>query len=480
MRSLRLRLPLLAMVVLAASLAVSALVSFQLLQFVRLTDLDDALDREERRFQQSVSNIARQRADAAGSDITVDLVREAVQEYIALNPINERYLIQIRIDPITYAAEGGPDVLEELRSRGELPEGTGGRESLDTPLGQVRSLSAPVRLFGQDIGRFQVIGPLQPILDENLRSLVPLALASALSLLVGGALVTFALYRGLTPLQELARTARTLDPRDLSTRVREPQGLDEVGILAREFNSMLERLEQEAEGRRGFLAAASHELRTPITIARGHIEILERQAANDPVAAMENARVVREELQRIGRLVDDLLAVARSEGEDFVVARPIDLERFFEDLRLRLTGLGVEDVELREAPTGDLMADPNRLAQALLNLVVNASVHTPPGTRIEIGARRTPKGVAFFVRDDGPGMPPELQARAFEPFVTGRSGGHDSSGLGLAVVAAIVTAHGGELGLDSGPAGTTVTLGFPDGTSDPGDDTRPYRPTSIT
>lgn len=107
MRSLRLRLPLLAMVVLAASLAVSAVVSFQLLQFVRLADLDDALDREERRFQQSVSNIARQRADAASVDITVDLVREAVQEYIALNHTNERYLIQIRIDPITYAAEGG-------------------------------------------------------------------------------------------------------------------------------------------------------------------------------------------------------------------------------------------------------------------------------------------------------------------------------------------------------------------------------------
>jgi len=86
MRSLRLRLPLLAMVVLAASLAVSAVVPFQLLQFVRLADLDDALDREERRFQQSVSNIARQRADAASVDITVDLVREAIQEYIALNP----------------------------------------------------------------------------------------------------------------------------------------------------------------------------------------------------------------------------------------------------------------------------------------------------------------------------------------------------------------------------------------------------------
>jgi len=309
-----------------------------------------------------------------------------------------------------------------------------------------------VRLFGDEIGRFQVIGPLQ----------------------VGGALVALALYRGLTPLQELAGTARTLDARDLSTRVREPERLDEVGVLAREFNSMLERLEREAESRRGFLAAASHELRTPITIARGHIEILERQAGRDPGAALETARVVREELQRIGRLVDDLLAVARSEGEDFVVPRSIDLGRFFEDLRLRLTGLGVDGVELRPAPSGDLLADPNRLAQALLNLVINASVHTPAGTRIEVGARRTPSGLAFFVRDDGPGMPTDLQARAFEPFVTGRSDGHDSSGLGLAVVAAIVAAHGGSVDLESGPAGTTITLDFPAGTAAPGDETRPY------
>ncbi|MBA3797005.1 MAG: HAMP domain-containing protein [Chloroflexi bacterium] len=178
-------------------------------------------------------------------------MREAVQEYIALNPTNERYLIQIRIDPITYAAEGGPDVLEQLRAAGELPAGSGGRESIDTTLGQIRSLSAPVRLFGDEIGRFQVIGPLQPILDENLRTLAPLALASILSLLVGGALVALALYRGLTPLQELAGTARALDARDLSTRVREPERLDEVGVLAREFNSMLERLEREESGPAG-------------------------------------------------------------------------------------------------------------------------------------------------------------------------------------------------------------------------------------
>ncbi len=111
--------------------------------------------------------------------------------------------------------------------------------------------------------------------------------------------------------------------------------------------------------------------------------------------------------------------------------------------------------------------------------MVNASVHTPAGTRIEVGARRTPSGLAFFVRDDGPGMPTDLQARAFEPFVTGRSDGRDSSGLGLAVVAAIVAAHGGSLDLDSGPAGTTITLEFPDGTSAPGDETRPYGVDSV-
>jgi hypothetical protein len=154
MRSLRLRLPLLAMVVLAASLAVSAVVPFQLLQFVRLADLDDVLDREERRFQQSVSNIARQRADAASVDITVDLVREAIQEYIALNPPTSATSSRSASIPSPMPRRAVPTCSISCAPTGELPEGSGGRESLDTALGQVRSLSAPVRPFGQEIGRF--------------------------------------------------------------------------------------------------------------------------------------------------------------------------------------------------------------------------------------------------------------------------------------------------------------------------------------
>lgn len=482
LRSLRVRLPLLATIVLAVSLAVSAVVAFQLLQFVRFSDLDATLRREQLRFQQNVTSIARQLADTADGNgqVTPDLVETAVEEYLRLNPTvtTDPYMTAVTIPPgeggRILTSGDGPPILKALREGEGLPTGDDGFQTMSTTQGDVRSLSAPILLAGQPVGRFQVMAPLEPIRQESLNALAPMALAAVISLLVGGGLVTIALYRGLGPLQLLARTARTLDPRALGTRVPEPPRQDEVGVLAREFNHMLERLEQESESRRGFLAAASHELRTPITIARGHVELLERQAINDPVATRQTAGVVREELQRIGRLVDDLLAVARSEGEDFVVARAVDLPRFFEDLRLRLTGLGVDGVELRPPPEGGVLADPNRLAQALLNLVVNASVHTPDGTRIELGARRVPGAVALFVRDDGPGIEPEIRERIFDPFVKGQLGRHDSSGLGLAVVAAIVRAHHGQVELDTGPAGTTITLIIPDATSAPDDETKPY------
>ena len=293
------------MVVLAVSLLVSAVVAFQLLQIVRFADLDDTLRREQQRFQQTVANTARRLADSAGAggQVTPEIVGSAVDEYLRLNPTGatDPYLtiVEIPVGGERLTSGDGPPILEQLSEADELPAGTSGLETVSTSAGDVRSLSAPILLSGQQVGRFQVLGPLEPIRQENLNALAPMALAALISLLVGGALVAFALYRGLGPLQQLAKTARTLDPRALSTRVPEPRRSDEVGVLAREFNHMLERLEQEAESRRGFLAAASHELRTPITIARGHIELLERQGASDPVATRETARVVREELHRV-------------------------------------------------------------------------------------------------------------------------------------------------------------------------------------
>jgi signal transduction histidine kinase len=210
------------------------------------------------------------------------------------------------------------------------------------------------------------------------------------------------------------------------------------------------------------LAAISHELRTPITIARGHIETLESVGSRDPEALSETASVIREELHRMARLVEDLMALARSDTEDFVIPEAVSLPRFFEELELRLTGLGVDRATLYTPPRVTIRADADRLAQAVLNLVVNAHLHAPESSRIEVSAHRNADAVVIVVCDDGPGIDRAIRESAFEPFVKGSTiGSHDSTGLGLAVVAAVVKAHGGAAKLDTGDGGTTVSLHIP-------------------
>jgi two-component system OmpR family sensor kinase len=182
----------------------------------------------------------------------------------------------------------------------------------------------------------------------------------------------------------------------------------------------------------------------------------------------QHSAVVREELQRISRLVEDLMALARAEMDDFVVTVPMRVDRFFDDLELRLTGLGTTDVELRRPEPIEMVGDADRLAQALLNLIVNASVHTPPGTPIVVSARRDGSSVVFSVHDDGPGIDPAIRDRLFQPFVRGHGSGiHRSTGLGLAVVAAVVEAHRGTVRFDTGVHGTTIELRIPLGTDAP-------------
>jgi two-component system, OmpR family, sensor kinase len=466
MSSLRVQVPLMAVGLLALTIAVLVVLASLLMQSARAAEVDRGLEAHHARFHAAVGGIARGLADAAGeAQVSEAHVREAVTRYLGSNRAPGAVLV-VHVGPDRFIGETDAPLLADLRARGELPEPatSNGSETLTTELGPARALSRPLLLQGQQIGVLRALAPLDPT-GSLADSIGALLAAAAVALLVGAALLALLLYRRLTPLARVSAASRRLDLDDLHARVPEPaHGPDragEAGVLARQLNMLLERLERETTGRREFLGAASHELRTPITIARGHIEVLSRQARHDPEATAVTARIVGEELQRLGRLVDDLLAVARSESEDFVVPRPVDIPGFFDDLRLRLNGLSLERVEIEQPPDGTVHADPNRLAQALLNLVLNASVHTPPETRIEVGARRTRDGVAFFVRDDGPGIDPGLRERVLQPFVKGSSE-HDSSGLGLAVVSAIAEAHGARMAVDTGPAGTTVTIELAD------------------
>jgi len=465
MSSLRVRLPLLAVGILAASLAVATLIAYELLLAAGHDDLDNALQREVRRFQQSIESILRDTAQRESDvgNLEDSTIRPAVEKYLELNPSNQFYLAFVSVGDDVLTSEGGPPRLLKLKERDQLPLDPSGKLwTVDTGVGEVRLLTAPVVVEDQEVATFQVAGPLEPIREESLRSLLRLGSGALVSLVTGGALLAVALRRALVPLRNLASTARSTEFEELSIRVPEPERADEVGDLAREFNNMLERLQRATRDRRDFLAAISHELRTPITIARGHIETLESVGSRDPEALSETASVIREELHRMARLVEDLMALARSDTEDFVIPEAVSLPRFFEELELRLTGLGVDRATLYTPPRVTIRADADRLAQAVLNLVVNAHLHAPESSRIEVSAHRNADAVVIVVCDDGPGIDRAIRESAFEPFVKGSTiGSHDSTGLGLAVVAAVVKAHGGAAKLDTGDGGTTVSLHIP-------------------
>jgi two-component system, OmpR family, sensor kinase len=276
-----------------------------------------------------------------------------------------------------------------------------------------------------------------------------------------GLLLSLPLWRALAPLQGLAQAARSTELRALTARVQEPGTGDEVALLAREFNTMLDRLERASANQHEFMASVSHELRTPITIARGHLELLQSLGREDPALVDETVAIVQDELARMGRLVEDLLAIARSDMEDFVRPRSFELVGWFEDLELRLAGLSMgRRIIVHPPPALTLHADPDRLSQAVLNLIVNACLHTPAGSTVHVRTAPSGGSMAFEVLDDGPGIPVEIRDEVFAPFV--RAGEEASStGLGLAVVRAVVAAHGGDIELDTGVAGTRITLLLP-------------------
>jgi two-component system, OmpR family, sensor kinase len=281
-------------------------------------------------------------------------------------------------------------------------------------------------LGDEQVATLQIVSPLAPVRAEALEATRLLGAAAGLTLVLGGILLAASLWRSLTPLTDLARTARSTELRSLDARVEVPDTEDEVGALAREFNTMLDRLDAASAAQREFMASIGHELRTPITIARGHLELLRTADPGDASAVAETTAILEDELGRMGRLVEDLMAIARSEMEDFVRPRPLELVQWFEELELKLAGLPAgPTVRILPPPPITVDVDPDRLAQAVLNLVNNAQVHTPPDTRIEVRAVAGTDHVAIEVADDGPGIPEAIREQVFDPFVRGDTPGSD-------------------------------------------------------
>jgi two-component system OmpR family sensor kinase len=262
------------------------------------------------------------------------------------------------------------------------------------------------------------------------------------------------------PLRRMAAIAAQVDAGDLHPRIRDVgrEG-EEVRVLADAFNHMLDRLTEAFAGQRAFVADASHELRTPLTVIRGQLEVLAAQAHPQEAEVRRVERLVQAEVARISRLVDDLLLLAKSEQTQFLRLEPVELASFVEELWNGMTLLGQERrFELGDLPRGMLTADPDRLAQALRNLIGNAIEHTmPPQGLVRLDVQcGMDDWLRFTMQDDGPGIPPDQRERIFDRFYrtdAARDRASGGTGLGLAIVRAIVAAHGGRVRASAGAAG---------------------------
>ncbi|GGM96349.1 two-component sensor histidine kinase [Terrabacter tumescens] len=312
--------------------------------------------------------------------------------------------------------------------------------------------------------------PLTPLDRTVNQFLLYAAGIGAITLIITAVLGWYLVRRTFRPLTRIEDTAAQIAVGDLTQRVDVPDTDDEVASLSRSLNAMLARIEQsfavreanEARMRR-FIADASHELRTPLAAVGGYAELYRQGALPSADAVTGAMGRIESEAHRMSGLVEDLLTLARLDGERPLELQPVDLAVLAADAAQDARTIAPDrhivatGIDGPIEPT-ELQADERQLRQVVTNLVTNARVHTPAGTPIEILVGRVDTGhVALHVRDHGHGIPPGERADVFERFYRadrsrsrGKGGGN---GLGLAIVHAIIEAHDGRVSVRETPGG---------------------------
>jgi signal transduction histidine kinase len=288
-----------------------------------------------------------------------------------------------------------------------------------------------------------------PVRDSLLQVAVAGAAAAAIALAMARWLA-----RGMTqPLRDMARAAHQMETGDYSQRVH-TDSRDEVGQLAAAFNNMSAELESLERLRRELVANVSHELKTPISAVRAHLEnLLDGVERPDP----ETLQVMLSQTERLGRLIDQLLDLSRIESGELRLNRaPIPLHPLVREVLSEIEMARADrGVRVADAVPDDLppvLVDPERVHQVLFNLLDNAVRYTPPGGEVTVAAHRGNRGCEVAVSDTGPGIAPEHLPRLFERFYradAARSRGDGGTGIGLAIARSVVEAHGGHIRAES-------------------------------
>jgi two-component system, OmpR family, sensor kinase len=331
----------------------------------------------------------------------------------------------------------------------------------------VQSLEDPARLLVVPVGEsasFVVVGATLSDRQEALdRLLVALSVGGPIWLVLICVAGWWLAGAALRPVEGLRREAAAISASEPGRRLAVPPTDDELARLASTLNEMLDRLQQTFERERRFVDDAAHELRTPLGVLKGELDLALSRARS--AAELEQAlRSASDETDRLARLAEDLLVLSRAAGGRLplhrvdtepteIIERAVDAHR----RRADASGVGLEV----QVDAGPVSLDPARFRQALDNLVDNAIRHTPPGGSVRVIAERSDGHFTVSVSDPGPGFPVDFPGEAFEPFAR-RDHGGEGAGLGLAIVRAVAQAHGGTATAENLPGGgARVSLDLP-------------------
>lgn len=473
--SVRVRVLALVAVLTTAGLLVAGVATFSV-QFASLNDrIRSDLGQEVEEVQQ-VAQSGPQGANAPYEDLD-----ELFVAYLQSSVPNQDESMVTLVDGAVEYVPGGqrpfelerPEVLEVVTAAKE--PGKTIYRSMSVDEHELQLAIASVSLAGDNReGTMVVAIDAAPQRDEIWQAVRTYAAVGFLALVLtvtAGHIVT---GRLLQPLRRLGAATAAVDSDDLTHRVEVSATDTDVARVAVAFNQMLDRLEAGFIEQRQFLDDAAHELRTPLTIVRGNVELLE---AGDPQDVEQTREVVLDEMDRMQRLVDDLLLLAKSQRPDFVRPHRVDVADLTQTLLERVELLGQRQWVRSGAATGHAMLDQQRIQQAIVQLAANAVAYSEADSVIQVGTGwssptaevRARLGdvadryLVIAVQDSGVGIDPDDMQRIFDRFARADVAGRvDGSGLGLSIVQAIAQAHQGLVTVDSQPGlGSTFRLWIP-------------------
>jgi signal transduction histidine kinase len=444
--SIRLRIVVGYVVLVVAALAISILVTRQVLVARLDREIDRALAQEIEELRSLASGNDPATGEPFGADAAaildtflrrnVPAPNEAFYTFVA----GERFLSSFDAPRDVWDDEPLVDRWAAVNAPVQATE--------QTTVGEIRFLAVPLIAGGETPGVFVVAHFPASDRDEILVVVRVLTVAGLVVVITSALLAWSLVGRVLRPVRELTATARRISDTDLSQRI-DVEGRDELAELGATFNAMVQRLEDGFADQRRFLDDVAHELRTPITIVQGHIDLL----GDDPDERADSVATINDELDRMNRYVNDLLLLAKAESDDLLQLEPVDMGELAATLDQRVRLLGDRAWTLDTAPPPGAVAilgDRARLIQAMLNLATNAVQHTEDGAEVGIGIEPAvgadPPTVRLWVRDTGAGIDDDVIDHLFTRRFRGaasRAQRSDGMGIGLSIVDAIARAHGG-------------------------------------